>query len=248
MFFGGSPFEQFAGMHGGEGGGGGGGRRGGPPADVDTTELYQILGIEKDATENDIKKAYRKLALKVRALRSTTFIRGRGVNFSCCYWCFCGEALISVFPFLFGAEKVELRLLPAAIEKNVAGFPAGPLLSSPKKQHSQLSSLCFFVEFLRDCADTYIRTIEVAPTPPCWRKAPKPAPTLFLLFSNVRAFPTYTTGWFLKISVNSFSGKIAATNTQVVHSSTSPPCLRLCGTPAQRTELSPRLPSLALAN
>ena len=69
MFFGGSPFEQFAGMHGGDGGGGGGGRRGGPPADVDTTELYQILGIEKDATENDIKKAYRKLALKVRALR-----------------------------------------------------------------------------------------------------------------------------------------------------------------------------------
>lgn len=64
MFFGGSPFEQFAGMHGGEGGGGGG-RRGGPPADVDTNELYQILGIEKDATENDIKKAYRKLALKV---------------------------------------------------------------------------------------------------------------------------------------------------------------------------------------
>lgn len=65
MFFGGgSPFEQFAGMHGGEGGGGGGGRRG-PPADVDTTELYQILGIEKDASENEIKKAYRKLALKV---------------------------------------------------------------------------------------------------------------------------------------------------------------------------------------
>lgn len=66
MFFGGSPFEQFAGMHGGDGGGGGGGgRRGGPPADVDTTELYEILVIEKSATENDIKKAYRKLALKV---------------------------------------------------------------------------------------------------------------------------------------------------------------------------------------
>ncbi|CAB1120802.1 HSP40 [Ectocarpus sp. CCAP 1310/34] len=64
MFFGGgSPFEHFAGTHGGEGGGGGGGRRG-PPADVDTTELYQILGIEKDASENEIKKAYRKLALK----------------------------------------------------------------------------------------------------------------------------------------------------------------------------------------
>lgn len=63
MFFGGSPFEHFAGMHGG-GDGGGGGRRG-PAPDVDTTEMYQILGIEKDASENDIKKAYRKLALKV---------------------------------------------------------------------------------------------------------------------------------------------------------------------------------------
>lgn len=66
MFFGGSPFEQFAGMHGGEGPSGGGRR--GPPADVDTNELYQILGIEKEATENDIKKAYRKLALKVCGL------------------------------------------------------------------------------------------------------------------------------------------------------------------------------------
>lgn len=50
------------------GAGEGGGRRGGgPAADVDTTELYTILGVEKDATENDIKKAYRKLALKVNS-------------------------------------------------------------------------------------------------------------------------------------------------------------------------------------
>ena len=63
MFFGGSPFEHFGGMPGADRGGGG---RRGPPPDVDTTELYQILGIEKDASENDIKKAYRKLALKVR--------------------------------------------------------------------------------------------------------------------------------------------------------------------------------------
>eukprot|EP00904_Undaria_pinnatifida_P001334 jgi/Undpi1/11200/HiC_scaffold_30.g13498.m1 len=62
MFFGGSPFEQFGGgMPGGDGGGGG---RRGPAPDVDTTELYQILDIEKEASENDIKKAYRKLALK----------------------------------------------------------------------------------------------------------------------------------------------------------------------------------------
>jgi len=38
MFFGGDPFEHFAGMH-----GGGGGRRG-PPKDVDTTKLYETLG------------------------------------------------------------------------------------------------------------------------------------------------------------------------------------------------------------
>ena len=48
-------------MHGGESGPG----RRGPPPDVDTDEFYQILGLEKDASENDIKKAYRKLALKV---------------------------------------------------------------------------------------------------------------------------------------------------------------------------------------
>lgn len=64
MFFGGSPFEHFAGMHGGDGGGG----RRGPAPDVDTTEMYTILGIEKDASESDIKKAYRKLALKVITL------------------------------------------------------------------------------------------------------------------------------------------------------------------------------------
>lgn len=73
MFFGGSPFEHFAGMHGGEGGpGGAGAGRRGPAPDVDTTELYQILGIEKEASENDIKKAYRKLALKVSTLLPPT--------------------------------------------------------------------------------------------------------------------------------------------------------------------------------
>lgn len=58
MFFGGNPFEQFG------GGMPGGGRR--PAQDVDTDEYYNILGVEKDASEGDIRKAFRKLALKVR--------------------------------------------------------------------------------------------------------------------------------------------------------------------------------------
>jgi hypothetical protein len=41
MFFGGDPFEHFAQAHGG--GGGGRGRR--PRADVDTTKLYETLGV-----------------------------------------------------------------------------------------------------------------------------------------------------------------------------------------------------------
>lgn len=68
MFFGGDPFEHFAGMHGGPGGGGGSrrsGMGGGPArADVDTTKLYETLGVEKSADEKAIKKAYRKLAVK----------------------------------------------------------------------------------------------------------------------------------------------------------------------------------------
>lgn len=59
MFFGGGdPFEQFGG--GGRGGPRGGGR-GGP---VDNEKLYKVLGVEKDADENEIRKAYKKLALK----------------------------------------------------------------------------------------------------------------------------------------------------------------------------------------
>ncbi len=55
--FGGIPFEHFA--HGG-GGGGRGMRQ--PSANVDTTKLYETLGVEKGCSESEIKKAYRKLS------------------------------------------------------------------------------------------------------------------------------------------------------------------------------------------
>ncbi len=49
MFFGGDPFEHFAGMHGGggsrRGGGGRGGGGGRAAQDVDTTKLYETLGV-----------------------------------------------------------------------------------------------------------------------------------------------------------------------------------------------------------
>jgi len=64
MFFGGGdPFEHFG--HGGGGGGGmpGGGRRGGGPA-PDTQKLYDVLGVSKSAEEGEIRKAYKKLALR----------------------------------------------------------------------------------------------------------------------------------------------------------------------------------------
>lgn len=62
MFFGGGdPFEHFANMHGAGGAGGGrGGRSSGP---VDNEELYKILGVDKNADDEAIRKAYRKLAL-----------------------------------------------------------------------------------------------------------------------------------------------------------------------------------------
>mmetsp|Transcript_26292 Transcript_26292/g.43629 ORF Transcript_26292/g.43629 Transcript_26292/m.43629 type:complete len:506 (+) Transcript_26292:55-1572(+) len=63
MFFGGGlppGFEDMGGMP----GMGGGGRRGGGKK-VDTTKLYQVLGVEKDAQPDAIRKAYRKLAVKL---------------------------------------------------------------------------------------------------------------------------------------------------------------------------------------
>ena len=45
------------------GGGFPGGRRG-PKKEVDNTSYYKLVGVEKDATFDQIKKAYRKKAIK----------------------------------------------------------------------------------------------------------------------------------------------------------------------------------------
>jgi DnaJ family protein A protein 2 len=58
MFFGGNPFDHFEHMN-----GGGGPPRGGR-GPVDNEKLYQVLGVPKDADEAEIRKAYKKLALK----------------------------------------------------------------------------------------------------------------------------------------------------------------------------------------
>jgi DnaJ family protein A protein 2 len=56
---GGFPFEDFM------GGGGmpGGARR--PKGPVDNKKYYELIGVDKDATFDGIKKAYRKKAMKM---------------------------------------------------------------------------------------------------------------------------------------------------------------------------------------
>lgn len=60
MFFGGGGFP-FGGM------GGGfeemGGRRG-PAKEVENSKYYELLGVDKKASLDDIRKAFRKLAIK----------------------------------------------------------------------------------------------------------------------------------------------------------------------------------------
>jgi len=60
MFLGGGGGFPFPGMD--DMGGGPPGRR--PKGKVDTTKFYKLLDVDKDASESDIKKAYRKMVIK----------------------------------------------------------------------------------------------------------------------------------------------------------------------------------------
>ena len=72
MFFrqgGGFPFpgmddDDDDGPFGGGFGGGFPGRRG-PPKEVENSKLYELLGVDKKASMDEIRKSYRKLAIKM---------------------------------------------------------------------------------------------------------------------------------------------------------------------------------------
>lgn len=68
MFFGGGrggfPFGMDDDDEGGFFGGMPGGARG-PPKEVDNKKFYEILGVEKNASMDEIKKKYRKMAIKM---------------------------------------------------------------------------------------------------------------------------------------------------------------------------------------
>jgi DnaJ homolog subfamily A member 2 len=61
MFGGGFPFGGMGGGFEDMGGMGGMGRPRGP---VDNSKFYNIMGVEKTASADEIKKAYRKLVIK----------------------------------------------------------------------------------------------------------------------------------------------------------------------------------------
>jgi DnaJ homolog subfamily A member 2 len=46
------------------GAGGAGGRPGREKKEVDNSKFYNLLGVKKDATHDEIKKSFRKIALK----------------------------------------------------------------------------------------------------------------------------------------------------------------------------------------